>query len=73
MEDRIEILRRKYEGFKRGEEDALGVMDEARSVLEEVKNKENLKIADEIEELLLDLEFSLEENKCKCHRKHTNH
>ena len=42
---RTERLRRKYEGFRKGGEDALEVIDEARLVLEEIKKKENRKVA----------------------------
>lgn len=65
MENRVKILRRLYEGFGRGEVDPLVVRDEAVSVLEELGENEGL---EEIEDMLIDLEFSIEENRCKCHR-----
>jgi len=69
MEDRVESLRRNYEGFKRSRKDALAVSDEARLVLEEAKRKGDREIMEEVEDKLLDLEFAIEENKCKCYRK----
>jgi len=69
MKDKIENLRTKYEGFKRGKESALAVRDEAQSVLEEAVKRGNPKIVVEVEDMIIDLEFSVEENKCKCHRK----
>ncbi len=69
MRDKIESLRRKYEDFKRGKESVLAVRDEAQLVLEEARKRGNPKIVEEIEDMVIDLEFSIEENKCKCHRK----
>jgi len=69
MEDKIESLRRKYEGFKRGEESVLAVRDEAQLVLEEARKRGDPEIIEEVENMLIDLEFSIEENRCKCHRK----
>ena len=69
MEDKIQSLRRKYEGSKKGAEDVLAVRDEALLVLEEVGRKGDRETEEEIENMLIDLEFSIEENKCKCHHK----
>ena len=70
MEDKIESLRRKYESFKRGEESVLTVRDEARLMLEKARKKgARAEILEEVENMLIDLEFSIEENRCKCHRK----
>jgi len=69
MENKIESLRRKYADFKRGEESVLAVRDEAQLVLEEARRKGNPEVLEEVEDMLIDLEFSIEENKCKCHRK----
>jgi len=69
MEDKIESLRRKYEGFKRAEESVLTVIDEAQLMLEKVRKKGDPEILEEVENMLIDLEFSIEENRCKCHRK----
>ena len=72
MVDRIEGLRRKYQGFKRGEESAFALRDEAKLVLDEARTKGDPKILEEVEDMLIDLEFSIEENKCKCHRKRSS-
>ena len=69
MEDKIQNLRRKYESFKEGKEDVLTVRDEARSILEEAKKTGNSEILEEVGDMLMELEFSIEEDKCKCHRK----
>lgn len=66
MEDSVKRLRRRYEGFKRGGEDALKVRDEAYLVLKEARKMENHDVIDEVADMLLDLESSIEENKCKC-------
>lgn len=69
MEDRIQNLRKKYESFKRGKEDVLTVRDEARLILEEARSSGNSEILEEVGDMLMELEFSIEEDKCKCHRK----
>lgn len=61
MEDRIESLRRKYKAFQVGREDVLSLIDEAKAVLEEVRKSGKNKLAEEIEDILIDLEFSREE------------
>ena len=60
---------RKYEGFRRGEEPVLAVRNEAQLVLEETRKKGDPEILEEAENMLIDLEFSIEENGCKCHPK----
>ena len=55
--------------FRQGEENVLAVRDEAQVVLEAAKKSGNQEILEEVEDILIDLEFSIEENKCKCHRK----
>lgn len=47
----------------------LTVRDEAQAVLEAAKKSGNHGILEEVADILVDLEFSIEENKCKCHRK----
>lgn len=64
MKDTIEILRRKYEGFKKGKEDVLAVRDQVRSAWEEARKEENNEVVDELEDMLMDLEVSIQENKC---------
>lgn len=72
MESKIESLRRKYKDFRRGKEDVLAVRHEAMLVLEEARRNGYSEVTDEVEDMLIDLEFSIEENKCKCHRKNPN-
>lgn len=69
MENKVERLRRKYRGFKKGAEDVLAVRNEVLLVLKETIEKENREAMEEVEDMLIDLKFSIEENKCKCHRK----
>ena len=69
MQDAIERLRRRYAAFKQGETSVLTVKDEAQLMLDAAKKSGNQAILEEVEDILIDLEFSIEENKCKCHRK----
>ncbi|MGD8506819.1 MAG: hypothetical protein PVF15_09190 [Candidatus Bathyarchaeota archaeon] len=69
MEENFQNLRRKHKDFTKGEADALTVRDEALSVLKEAKKRGDEKILREIEDMLLELESSIQENTCKCHRK----
>jgi len=71
MENRVESLRRMYKGFREGVEDVFAVRDEAVLVLEEAKRMGDSKTVEEVKDMLLDLEFSIEENRCKCHCKCT--
>jgi len=69
VEDEIQNLRTKYESFKKGKESALTVRDEARLILEDAKQTNNSEVLEEVGDMLMELEFSIEEDKCKCHRK----
>jgi len=69
MEERIDNLRRMYERFRKGKEDVFVVKAEAILLLEEAKRSKNQEILNEIEDMLIDLQFSIEEEKCKCHSK----
>lgn len=71
MEDTIETLRKKYEGFKKGEEDVLAVRDQVRLAFEEARRRGNDDIMEELEDMLMDLEFSIEEDKCNCHKENS--
>ncbi len=64
LENTIETLRKKYERFKKGEEDVLAVTDQVRLALREAREKGNDEIAEELEDMLMDLELSLQESKC---------
>lgn len=69
MEVKVKRLRKKYDSFKKGEENLLAVRDEAQLMLEEAMKGGNQEILEEVENMLIDLEFSIVENKCRCHRK----
>ncbi|UCE96738.1 MAG: hypothetical protein JSV51_03870 [Candidatus Bathyarchaeota archaeon] len=69
MEERIESLKKKYQTLEKGEGDALALKDETQLLLKEVRKKGNQKSMEELEDILIDLELSIEDNKCKCHRK----
>jgi len=71
MKNRVESLRRKYESFRKGKEDPLAVRSEAMILLKEARNNGDHKTMDEVEDMLIDIQFSIEENKCKCHQKLT--
>lgn len=70
MDDKIQNLRRKYECFKQGKASALTVRDDARLILEEANRTNNSAILEEVGDMLMELEFSIDDDKCKCHRKH---
>ncbi len=69
MEDKVQKLRKSYKDFIRGKEDVLAVKDEALSVLRDAKQRGNQEILREVEDMLMKLESSVEEKKCKCNRK----
>jgi hypothetical protein len=69
MESKVASLRREYQNFKRGKADVLAVRSEAVSVLEEANRLGDQTVVDEIEDLLIDLQFSMEEDRCRCHRR----
>ena len=64
----IESLRKRYQSFKKGEADVSAVRDQVSHALEEAKSHGNDSLFDELEDMLMDLEFSIEDNKCKCHK-----
>ena len=72
MENQIERLRNKYTRFKNGKESVLAVRDSAILVLGEAKKRDKPAILEEVQDMLIDLEFAIEENKCNCPRKHAN-
>lgn len=72
MEDKVRKLRKKYESFRKGKEEALTVRNEARLVLDEVKQTGDSEILEEVADMLIELEFSIDENVCKCDRKSTS-
>jgi hypothetical protein len=72
MEDKVRNLRKKHESFKQGKEDALTVRNEAKLVLDEAKRTGDSEILEEVGDMLIELEFSIEDNMCECHRKSPN-
>ena len=69
MEDKVAHLRKKYRAFKRGKESVSTVRDAAQLVLEEAMERGDSEITEEIEDMIIDLLFSINENKCNCNRK----
>jgi len=57
MKDKVEGLRRKYQNFRKGEEDPFTVRREAMLVFEEAKKSGRHEIMIEVEDMLMDLEF----------------
>ena len=68
MKEQIANLKLKYENFKKGNENPYIVRTEALLVLEEAKKKGYDQVIDEVEEMLMDIQFSINENKCNCNR-----
>ena len=71
MKKGIERLREAYESFKKGDKSALSVKSSALSLLDIATTEGNVKVVEEIKDVLLDLEFSISENKCNCHKGHS--
>ena len=68
MEEKITNLRLKFDGFIKNKESALIVRKEAYLVLDEARQMGRNDIVDEVEDMLIDLESSLGDNKCNCSR-----
>ena len=68
MKECIEKLKEDFKNFRKGNTSALSVKTNALSLLEVAKSKGDAEVVDEIEDMLMDLEFFIEENKCNCHR-----
>ncbi|UCG44761.1 MAG: hypothetical protein JSV58_05015 [Candidatus Bathyarchaeota archaeon] len=69
MKTHIDSLRTKYKRFKSGKEPSLEVRAGAQQALEQATKRKDLEGVEEVQDMIMDLEFSIEENKCKCHRK----
>ncbi|MEM3618052.1 MAG: hypothetical protein QXK47_03130 [Candidatus Bathyarchaeia archaeon] len=68
MEDKLANFKAKYKRFlKNGSEDPLALKAEAERLLAEIRAKGDQNLAKELEEILIDLSFSVEETKCHCH------
>jgi hypothetical protein len=68
MKEGIEKLREDFKNFRKGNTSALSVKTSALSLLEVAKSKGDIEVVGEIEDMLMDLEFSIEENRCNCHK-----
>ena len=68
MKYSIVNLREDFKAFIKGEKSNLAVKSNALSLLEMAKNNGETDVVNEIEDMLIDLEFSIAENKCNCHR-----
>ena len=68
MIEGIEKLREDYKAFKKGNKSVLAVRASALSLLETVENKGDVEVVEEIKDMLVDLEFSIDENQCNCHK-----
>ena len=66
MNEKISGLKLMCERFKRGNENPYSVKTEVLKILEEAKVKGDNQIIDEIEEILMDMHLSINQNKCNC-------
>ncbi|MEM3784068.1 MAG: hypothetical protein QXY88_03430 [Candidatus Bathyarchaeia archaeon] len=67
MKDKLESFKARYEKFlKSGGEDPLALKAEAERLLAEAKKKSDCNVAKELEDILVDLTFAVEEMKCQC-------
>ena len=67
----IERLREDYKSFKKGSKSVLAVKASALSLLEVAKTQGDLEVVEEIKDMLVDLEFAIDENQCNCHKGHS--
>lgn len=68
MNKSIEKLREDYESFKKGNKSVLAVKSSALSLLEIAEKQGDVEVAEEIKDMLVDLEFAIGENQCNCHK-----
>jgi hypothetical protein len=68
MKEKIANLRLKFDGFMRNKENALILRKEAYLVLDEARRIGRNDVVDEVEDMLIDLESSIGENRCNCSR-----
>ena len=68
MSVKISRLKLKFENFKKGNENPYAIRTEALKVLEDAKEKGDKNMINEIEDMLLDIELWINENKCNCNR-----
>lgn len=68
MKEAIEQLKEDYESYKKGTKSVLSVKESALSLLDVAQSNGDVKMVEEIKDMLLELEFSIDENKCNCHK-----
>ena len=68
MEEKIANLWSKFDGFMKDKESALIARKEAYLVFDEARRMGKNDIIDEVEDMLIDLESSIGENRCNCSR-----
>ena len=68
MEKSIKNLREDYKSFMNGEKSNLSVKTSVLELLILAKSKGDMEVVDEITDMLMDLELSIAENKCNCHK-----
>lgn len=68
MEEKLASFKAKYEEFlSNGNGDLLALKAEAEKLLAEAKAEGNWSLAEELEEILIDLTLTIEETRCRCH------
>ncbi|MEM0058612.1 MAG: hypothetical protein QXG58_07730 [Candidatus Bathyarchaeia archaeon] len=68
VEAKLASFKERYKRFlKDGSEDPMALKAEAERLLTETKAHGDQSLAEELEEILIDLTFSVEEAKCRCH------
>lgn len=68
MEEKLASFKERYKQFlENGSEDPMALKAEAERLLAEAKARGDQSSAEELEEILIDLTFSVEETKCRCH------
>lgn len=68
MNEKLSAILEDYEKFKKGEKSAFGMIDEVQIALEEARKKGDEKALAQLKDILMDLMFSIDENKCNCSR-----
>ena len=68
MKEAIEQLREDYDSYRKGAKSVLSVKESALSLLDIAQSKGDVKLVEEIKDMLLELEFSIDENKCNCNK-----
>jgi hypothetical protein len=68
MKEGIEKLREDFKSCRQGNMSVLSVKADALSLLKVAESKGDAEVIEEIKDMLMDLEFSIEENRCNCHK-----